>query len=93
MMEIVAVGTVPIFRKRWGEFFKIDGVPLVDYGKETGTIFLDEENPTEAIDLINKLSDNKELYNEYRNNAFNFYSKYLTTAVIFNKLINIMMED
>ena len=93
MMEIVAVGTVPIFRKRWGECFKIDGVPLIEYGEETGTIFLDENNLDEALNLMNTLSDNKELYEKYRQNAFNFYSKYLTNTVIYNKLISIMMED
>ncbi len=90
MMETVAVGTVPIYRKKWGESFKINGKSLVDYGTETGMIFLDEENPQEAVDLVCKLSDNKDLYNQYRENAFNFCNKYLNNKVIFKQLLEII---
>lgn len=91
MMEIVAVGTIPIFRKRWAELFKINGKPIIEYGEETGTVFFDEENPDEYVELINRLSDDKDLYDKYRHNAFNFYSKYLDNSVVFNKLIDIIV--
>ena len=90
MMEIIAVGTVPVFRKRWGELFKINGKPVIEYGEETGTVFLDENNPEEAVELMNKLSDNKELYDTYRINAYNFYSKYLSNNVIYKQLLELI---
>ena len=93
MMEIVAVGTVPIYRKRWGELFKINGKPLIDFGEECGMVFLDENNPEEAVNLVCELSDNKEKYLKYRENAFNFCKKYLDTKVIFNQLLDIINKD
>lgn len=90
MMEIIAVGTVPIFRKRWGELFKINGIPLIKYGKECGIIFLDENYPELATLKMNKLSNNKEMYNEYRNNAYNFFNKHLNNKVIFGKLLSLI---
>ena len=90
MMEIVAVGTVPIYRKRWGELFKIEGKSLVEWGDETGMVFLDENDPQEAVDLICKLSDNKELYDSYRRKAFDFCNKYLNNKVIFKQLLEII---
>lgn len=31
MFEMVAVGCIPVFRKRWCEMFLIDGKPIADY--------------------------------------------------------------
>ena len=90
MMEIVAVGTVPVFRKHWAEMFKINGKPLIEYGEDTGTIFLDEDNPEEAVKLMNYLSDNEEAYDRYRMNAYEFYKKYLSNSVIFKQLLELM---
>ena len=86
MMEIVAVGTIPVFRKRWGEKFKINGVPLADY--DCGTIWLDEKDPTEAINRMIDLSDDEESYNSMRNKAFEFYSKYFSSERNFKILLN-----
>lgn len=84
MLEMTSVGSVPVFRKRWCDLFKIDGKPLSEYGSEqTGTVMLDEDAPEEAIALMNKLSDDKELYEKYRNAAYEFYSKHFSLDVVY----------
>jgi hypothetical protein len=94
MFEYIANGTVPIFRKRWTELFKLGGKPLIEYGQEhIGTVILDEENPQVSVELMNQLSQDKEMYDKFRNNAFNFYSKYLNNDVIFEKVLKMINEE
>lgn len=84
MLEIVAVGTIPIFRKKWGEKFKINGKALIEH--DTGIIFLDENNPTEAIERMNELSSNKELYDKEREKVYNFFKNYFDAKIIFDRI-------
>jgi hypothetical protein len=86
MMEIVAVGTIPVFRKRWGEMFKVNGKPIIEH--ECGTIFMDEKNPQEAINEMLLLVEDENAYNTMRNQAFNFYSKHFSSERNFKILIN-----
>lgn len=91
MMEIVAVGTIPIFRKKWGEKFKINGVPLIEF--DTGVIFMDENNPTSAIEKMNELSDDKSLYDIERDKVYNFFKTYFDSSVIFSKIMEVVNDD
>lgn len=91
MLEIVACGSIPIFRKHWAELFKINGIPLAEYdGKEIGTILIDEDNPTDALKLMNEISCNEELYETYRNNAYNFYKSIFDNSVILKQLVDLI---
>lgn len=92
MFEIVATGCIPIFRKYWAEKFIVNGKPLISYGNDAGTIFLDENNPTDAIQLMNKLADNPEQYDEWRNKAFNFYKKYYDVKNIYSIMLKNILE-
>ena len=93
MMEMVAVGCIPIFRKRWAEVFTLDGKPLIDYGFDVnGTIVLDEEHPEDSIELMEKLASDEEYYELCRKNAYNFYKKYFDNSVIYKKVLSIIME-
>lgn len=91
MFEIVSVGCIPVFRKKWCEMFKIDGKSIYDYGfNTTGTIMLDEDHPEEAVELMNKLSDDQEMYDQCRERAFNFYSSVFSSNVIFTNLFKMI---
>lgn len=88
MIEYVACGTVPIFRTEWAKRFKLGGKTIYEWGQEaTGTIFMDDEDQTKAIELMNKLANNKELYDKYRNNAFDFYSTHLNLDTVYDKVL------
>lgn len=85
MLEIVAVGTIPVFRKLWGEKFYVDNKPLIE--QDCGIVFMDENNPKEALDLMDKLSEDEEFYNNFRNKAFDFFKKHFDSRVIFEKIM------
>lgn len=71
MMELVATGTVPIFRKRWGEIFKVNGKPVIE--QDCGAIFVDEKNVAASIDEIELLATDDKLYDERRNKCYEFF--------------------
>ena len=53
MFEIVGVGNVPVFRKKWAEAFTLDGKSIVEHGFEkSGTVVLDEEHPEEVDKIL-----------------------------------------
>jgi hypothetical protein len=91
MFEIVASGTVPVFRKHWAEIYTLNGKPLIEYGSENiGTIFVDEDNPSEAVELMNKLANDEEQYELYRNNAYKFYKSIFDNSVILPQLLELI---
>ena len=91
MFEIVGVGNVPVFRKKWAEAFTLDCKSIAEHGFEkTGTVVLDEEQPEEAVVLMNKLSDDKEAYDKARNAAFTFYSKYFDVKPAYDKMLDVL---
>ena len=75
-LEIVAVGAVPVFRKEYGDICirRHYGKPLTEL--DSGTIWLSNDNMEECKNLIDELSNNDTLRDEYRNKAFEFYSYY-----------------
>ena len=93
MMEMVAVGCIPVFRKRWAEVFTIDGKPLADYSfDETGTVLLDEEHPEDALALMEKLSQDQVEYEKHRDAAYAFYKKVFDNSVIYKKVLEVIDE-
>lgn len=88
MLETVAVGTVPIFRKRWAQMFKVNNKSLFEYGSEhTGMVFLDEHNPNPAIAQMEQIGSNKDLYDKYRENCFRFVNQNLGFKKIYGKVL------
>ena len=85
MMEMIAVGTIPVFRKRWGEKFLVDGKPIIE--QCDGIIYMDENHPEEAIELMNKLNDNAEMYEEMRTKCFNFFKQHFNCDKSFDKIL------
>lgn len=90
MMEIVAVGTIPIFRKKWGEKFKINGKPIIEY--DTGIIFMDEKSPDAALERMEKLANDKHEYEYTRNKVFDFFKTHFSSNVIFKQLLEAINE-
>lgn len=91
MMEMVAVGCIPIFRKRWGEVFTVNGKPLASHSLgECGTIFLDEEHPEDAMKVMDVLSSNGAAYEKCRQIAYSFYKSIFDNSVIYKKVLEII---
>ena len=86
---MVAVGAIPVFRKHWAEKFRVDGKTLAEWGeKESGTIFMDENNPEPAIKKMDAIAANPLLYDRMRDNAYTFYKKYFDINVVCKLLID-----
>jgi hypothetical protein len=75
--EVVCTGVVPVFRKAYGErcTHRKFGDKLINC-KDTGTIWLDDNDMQPAFDLLNKLASDNVMRNEYREMAFEFYKQH-----------------
>ena len=89
-LEIVAVGAIPVFRKEYGDIciHRYYDKPLTEL--DSGTIWLSYDNMEECRDLIQELSANEDLRDEYRNKSYEIYSYYDSKYIIqemFDKIV------
>jgi hypothetical protein len=75
-LEIVGVGVIPIFRKKYGDHCThLKTGNLLTEDENSGTIWLNEVggDHTKEIELITKLSNDSVMRDEWRNMAFEYY--------------------
>jgi hypothetical protein len=91
--EVACTGVVPVFRKSYGErcTHRKFGDKLIDC-KDTGTIWLDDNNMQPAYDLLYKLSRDSVMRDEYRNMAFEFYKSHQDSEYTFAEMMK-QIED
>ena len=91
--ELAAVGVVPVFRKLYGErcTHRKFGDKLIDC-KNTGTIWLDDNDMQSAYDLVTALSKDAGMRDEYREMAFEFYKAHQDSEYTFAELMK-KIED
>ena len=91
--ELACVGVVPVYRKTYGErcTHRAQGKKLIDC-ENTGTIWLDDNNMQPAFDLLNKLSKDRGLRNEYREQAFEFYKSHQDSQYTFAEMMKQIKE-
>ena len=88
MLETISVGTIPIFRKKWAEKFKVNGKSLYDHGSENiGMIFMDENDPMPAVMQMNELAENEDHYNEFREKCYAFTNSNLGLNAVYGKIV------
>ena len=93
-LEIVACGTVPVIRKELYDSANFCGTRLDKYDPaDIGLVVYDEKNPKECLALMNKLNRDKELYDQYRNNAYKFFKKIFDRPIIMKKLFEMCIGD
>lgn len=85
--EIVCSGTIPVFRRGYGERCRhsITGKSLVD--SDNGTVWLDENNYGAAFKQIQEINNNPEMRLEWSNLAFEFYKSHQDSSIVFPKLL------
>jgi hypothetical protein len=91
--EVACTGVVPVFRKNYGErctHHKF-GDKLINC-KDTGTIWLDDNDMQPSFDLLNKLASDKIMRNEYREMAFEFYKQHQDSQYTFAEMMK-QIED
>lgn len=92
--ELAAVGVVPVFRKMYGErcTHRKFGDKLINCN-DTGTIWLDDDNMQPALDLVNKLSKDPVMRDEYRNMAFEFYKLHQDASYTFAEMMDLIKKN
>ena len=70
--------------------FKLDDTPIIKL--DSGIIFMDENNPLDAIEEMNKLSIDSVEYENRRNKVLEFGKKYFDSDVIFTKLMEALND-
>lgn len=86
--EVVCSGVIPVFRKQYGKqcTHREFGDPLIEC-KDNGTVWLgDGLEMQEAYDLIERLSKDDVLRDEYREQAFEFYRSHQDSEFTFKEL-------
>jgi hypothetical protein len=91
--EVACTGVVPVFRKGYGErcTHRKFGDKLIDC-KNTGTIWLDDNDMQPSFDLLNKLASDNVMRNEYREMAFEFYKQHQESQYSFAEMMK-QIED
>lgn len=87
--ELVCAGVVPVYRKRYGELctHRATGKKLIDHSN-TGTVWLDDDNMQPALDLIKELTENAELRDKYRKDAYEFYKSHQDSQYTFAEMMS-----
>ena len=93
LMEIIAVGTIPVIRKKLWDSGKFIGARFTDFTpEEIGFIVIDEDNPQGGIAMMNLLNDKYDLYQKFVSNSTKFATKYFERSKVigeFWRTINI----
>lgn len=91
--ELAAVGVVPVFRKSYGErcTHRAQGKKLIDC-KDTGTIWLDDTDMKPAFDVLDKLSKDRGMRDEYREMAYEFYKSHQDAEHTFSEMMTLIKE-
>lgn len=86
--ELAAIGTVPVFRKEYGDacIHRAQGKPLTEC-KDSGTIWLSENNLHDPMEMINKLSRDHVMRDEHRHMAYNFYKEHQDSSYVFTDMM------
>lgn len=92
--EVACVGVVPVYRKLYGErcTHRKFGDKLINC-KDTGTIWLDDNDMQPALDLVNKLSKDSVMRDEYRNMAFEFYKLHQDSQYTFAEMMKQIKDN
>ena len=92
--EVACTGVVPVFRKSYG-----DRCTHRKYGdklsscKNTGTIWLDDNDMSPAYEELVKLSKDPVMRNEYREMAFEFYKEHQDSDHTFSEMMQTIKNN
>lgn len=94
LMEVVGVGTVPVIRKKLYDTGKFIGARFTDFKpEEIGFIIYDEENPQPCVELMNKLNNDNDLYEEYRDRSLIFLKTYFERDKVMNVFLDFLNKN
>lgn len=91
--EIACTGVIPVFRKSYGErcTHRVTGDRLIA-AKNSGTIWLDDNDMQPAFDLVKKLTNDSGMRAEWREMAFEYYKQHQNSEDTFSEMHNQIMK-
>lgn len=93
-LEIVSCGTVPVIRKELYDNANFCGTRLDKYNPaDIGLVVYDEKNSEECLKIMNTLNSDKILYDQYRNNAYEFFKSIFDRPIIMKQLFEMCIGD
>jgi hypothetical protein len=94
--EVASVGTVPVFRKEYGELavHRVTGDPL-SKSKDNFTIWLSKEKADmeESINMVKRLAADPVLRDEWREGAYAFYKAHQDSEYVFEDLMKQVKDN
>lgn len=92
--EVVCCGVIPVFRKSYGErcTHRSLGKKLIDC-KNSGTIWLDDDNMKPAFELLDKLAKDDVMRDEYREMAYEFYKLHQDATYTFKEMFSTIKQE
>lgn len=92
--EVAGIGIIPVFRKEYGEYciHRVTGDPLIE-SKNNSTIWLNKDNMEETINIVNKLTNDPIMRNDWREAAFEFYRQHQDSEFVFKDLMNKVSQN
>ena len=87
--ELINSGVVCIFNVEWFKhcIHRKQQIPFTEI-KNSGIIWFDKNKVDECVKEIKKVANNKELYNQYRENAFKLWKEHGEAEIIYNNIIS-----
>jgi hypothetical protein len=91
--ELACVGVIPVFRKSYGErcTHRVLGDKLINC-KDSGTVWLDDNDMAPAYALIDKLSRDHGMRDEWREMAYEFYREHQDAQPTFEEMMKQIKE-
>lgn len=93
MLEIICNGCIPIFHKHFGINTKYYNETLNEFEnfEITGTLFLDNNNIKIISEIIKNISENKLIFEKYRNISFNYWKKFADINIVFKYMYDMLL--
>lgn len=87
-IEACCVGSVPIFRKEYGEqcISRVSSKPIIE--EDHGILYLSEDNKEEIFQKVARLQDDPEEREVMRNKAFKFIKSQSDSSVVFKEFFD-----
>lgn len=92
--EVAGIGIIPVFRREYGQrcIHRVTGDPLIQ-SSNSGTIWLNEETMEGNRVLIEQITQDPVLYDELRNEAFEFYKAHQDSDFVFVDMMQTIKDN
>lgn len=92
-IEACCVGSIPVFRKEYGEqcISRVTGNPIIE--SDTGILFISDDNREEIFRKMLEINENDELREEMRNKAYSFIKSQSDSTVVFDEFFRVIEHE